>query len=369
MTCPSYGSTINAIIPGNLLEERTLTNQPEYREKLGPLESQVNKDMQYTMFVVDETPYCFWGWDLQEKNIAFLNYINPKYFEYIAQVHFENLETDNKYNAAISLRTSYFHGIETLFTLLCAALQSPHCVFGWIQKCKSEQLRNMVKKINLYDKNVFNKIGLEDVTWETISNNINLFAYDSIERLQETRESFAHLWQRFAHDFLNDKNIKEYNSIKHGFRMKPGGFSIMVGEEKEYCIAVPEEDMKLIGGSEFGTSFFIVEKVRGLENEKNSPHFFPKLHSINWNPMSLSHSLNLISISINNIISFLKIINGVDPKSVQFTRPQDKEYFKEPWKRPVGIVSFSLDHEIYKEQIHKFTKKEIFDGLKIKTTK
>jgi hypothetical protein len=38
--------------------------------------------------------------------------------------------------------------------------------------------------------------------------------------------SFSSLWKHFAEDFLRDGFSEEYNSIKHGFRLRIGGFSL-----------------------------------------------------------------------------------------------------------------------------------------------
>src|SRR5437867_7832701 len=58
----------------------------------------------------------------------------------------------------------------TLFrSLLCAALQAPDCVFAWIQKCRTEDLRSIVGEITTGRGQVFNKVRMDAVTWTGLS--------------------------------------------------------------------------------------------------------------------------------------------------------------------------------------------------------
>ena len=99
-------------------------------------------------FVVNETPYCFWDLDVHGKNLEFINKIDPKYFDHIADLHSESLDGDQKKYAAAALRIAYSHGLETLFALLCAVVQAPDCVIGWFLKYRNTELFDLVKKIS-----------------------------------------------------------------------------------------------------------------------------------------------------------------------------------------------------------------------------
>jgi hypothetical protein len=51
------------------------------------------------------------------------------------------------------------------------------------------------------------------------------------------------------------------NSIKHGFRIRAGDFALAVGPEHEYGVAPPDDEMKLLGKSDYGSTFFRIESV------------------------------------------------------------------------------------------------------------
>lgn len=203
--------------------------------------------MQYSVFAVDETPYCVWEHDLKERNLRFVESIDHGYFEYLAIAHAPNLEGETRQKAAIALRTAYHHALETFFSLLCAFVQAPGCAVGWIQKCQSGQLRSLVRKIQEGRHHLFNRAGLPTITWQVLSETINLFSCEDPSRTLESQRLYAILWSRFAADFLNDYHVKEYNSIKHGFRARAGGFTLAMGVEHEYGVPPPQEEMQIVG--------------------------------------------------------------------------------------------------------------------------
>ena len=84
-----------------------------------------DKKLEHRIFVEDEKPYCFWGWgELKDLTLEFLDSIDPTYFQYIAKVHTENTTEKEEQKAAIALRTAYSQGLEALFALLRATVQS-----------------------------------------------------------------------------------------------------------------------------------------------------------------------------------------------------------------------------------------------------
>src|SRR3989304_3703054 len=102
--------------------------------------------MQYSKFAVDETPWCAWEWDLKKQNLAFIEGVDPTYFEFLARVYVNLPDSDQEHKAALALRTAYSHGIETFFALLFAAIQAPDCVIGWVHKYEIHHLKEPSRK-------------------------------------------------------------------------------------------------------------------------------------------------------------------------------------------------------------------------------
>jgi hypothetical protein len=322
--------------------------------------------MEYTVFLVDRTPYGVVEWDLKEKNLEFLNGIDPDYFHYVAKSHLASLDGEDKNRAAVAIRLGFFHGMETLFSIICATLQAPDCYPAWIEKCTSGQLRSMVDTINRGSNHFQNKLNIDWVDWDSMAEKVFFCSKFNEKIPNETIKKFSQFWSRLSSIYLNENYKYEFNSIKHGFRTKAGGFHLRMGVEPEYGVSPPEEEMRHMGGSKFGTSFYRAESLNLVDNKLEKHNLRIKQHNINWNPETMCYSLGLICTSLQNIISFAKIINGIDPKTVKFSRPQDLSCFDKPWDDSVGVFSMSMNPKIQTEGLNLLSRQEILEKLKFK---
>jgi regulator of extracellular matrix RemA (YlzA/DUF370 family) len=315
--------------------------------------------MQRYPLVVYDKPYCVWEHDLTDRNRQFLERIDPGYFRYLADANSSLLDGDDSQRASVTIRTSYHHGLETLFAIICAVIQSPQCVPAWLQFYKTSQLRRFVADISSGGKSLMNRLALKNLSWHEVAKTIMVGKCDDERRAQETKREFGKLWSRFALDFLDSLQADEYNSIKHGFRAHPGGFQLAAGiEDKPGTPAAPEK-MKSIGGSAYGTSFFVAERLSDGNTTKADPNFRIRSVSLNWNPESLVLRLHLIAISIGNVISFARIVNGLSPELATFSRPVDASEFSRPWTTTVGVNSCSIDTIIKADDVTPMTKEQI----------
>ena len=308
-------------------------------------------------FFVNEEPYCIWEVNLLERNNEFLEGIDTEYFDYALKVH---TEADDDKRASIALRTTLHHAIETMFSLLGAYIQAPNCVYAWVAKCSNKDLRELVKKIGDFRNNIFTKSNIEKVTWEWVAESIFCCYLPGTEKNKQTVQLFASFWKRLAQVYLDNNHIDEYNSIKHGFRIRSGGFSLAVGREHEYGVSPPPEEMKLMGTSDYGTSFFRIESIG--EGKRNRS-LRSRRTSLNWTIEKTTLLLQLVSISIKNITSVLKIANGAKVETYKFAPPQDDSDFKKVWSYSPGVTSCNLDCVLPEEEIVSFTKKELIERI------
>jgi len=174
------------------------------------------------LFVVNDTPYCVWDFDIHQHNKAFIKSINHRYFEHLGKIHSAFLEEEDKQYAAIALRAAYSHALETLFALLGATLQAPDCVVGWVLKYRPEELRGFVRKVVDRQK-IYTKLSLTDTQWIEIVKATTPINSGDVEKIEKIHKNFAQLWTSFAEDFLDEDKTFEYNSIKHGLRVSMGG--------------------------------------------------------------------------------------------------------------------------------------------------
>lgn len=310
-------------------------------------------------FVVNEKPYCFWDADMPEINTRFINQIDPNYFDYVANANFsilqnedeEKIDEKTKQYAAVTMRIAYSQGLEVLFSFLFASIQAPDCVIGWLLKYSNADLLDVVRKFRDYEK-IFTKLPKEIKGWDALVNNIFFWLDENQKEITAPiLKGFARLWGQYAQDFLNVNFSNEYNSIKHGLRVHMGGFHLMMGLQEEYGVPAPPEKMETVGFSKFGTTFFVSERIA------NSPNYIVNTQSRNWNPENYYHALTLISVSIKNILVFLKKINGnKDP--LEYILPNDEEFYGKPWLLGSGM---SLGHKsiINTEAIPLLSKEDI----------
>jgi hypothetical protein len=249
--------------------------------------------LEHRVFVVDESPYCLWGWgDLRALNLAFLEGIEPTYFQYLAEVHTRDTTREEEQKAAIALRTAYSQGLETLFALLGATVQAPGCAIGWVTKYTNRDLDNLVRKIH-ERKPILSIFRASALSWDTIAETIHSqLALEDKEKEAKIKAGYGRLWMRHAHDFIDRTNSQEYNSIKHGFRVKPGGFWMSIGAEEKPGVRAPKEKMTLLGKSDYGSSFWIPEAL--ATNKKLRHHFRLNRQFKNWNPVDLAFGLHLL---------------------------------------------------------------------------
>jgi len=295
------------------------------------------------VFAVDDQVFCCWEHDLAERNERFLSLIDGGYFNYVAQRHADQLEGKNRQSSAVALRAAYHHGLETFFSLLGALTQAPGAVPAWIPKSTNTSLRHLVESLRVGDM-VLTQAGRQHVTIQALASLVHRYCWPDDSPAGFTGVRFGQAWIRFAKDFLDPHYIAEYNCIKHGFRVSSGGFVLSFGEEEEYGVIAPEENMHTLGASPFGTSFY--EEIPLLEDGSSKFHFRIRQRAINWRAEAMVQRLQLVAWSINNVVSALRCINGTEPHNVQFYRPEDPVAFENAWCWNVGVHTSNIDFVI-----------------------
>jgi hypothetical protein len=303
-------------------------------------------------FAIDESPYCVWGIDLREQNLEYISSLNPRYFEYVVNANIELLKGEERQFAAIAIRSAYSQALETLFALIGATIQAPDCIVGWMIRYRNPELTSLVKKIH-EGRSIYTKITIE-ISWEKLAERVHsLFKTDGAEKDIRIRDLFAALWSRLASDFLDARSNSEYNSIKHGLRVRPGGFHLSLGPEEIPGVLCPPEQMKTIASSEFGSSYFVHEQ---LHNNRN---ISIRRQSVNWSPEAYAHRTLLITCSIANILGYIKALNRVDIEDHRFMIPTDESIFDKAWEQPGGAFDISFKFDIDPNSIRPRSQEEI----------
>ncbi len=314
--------------------------------------------MDNSVFVVNDEPYCIWEMSVKERNAHFLKCIDVKYFDYLVETH---ISTDDDKRAAMALRASLHHAMETLFSLIGAYVQAPDCTYAWISKCSNTQLRNLVSSISRPDNTLFTKLTMDKVSWGHISKGVFQSFMPGTDRNKEIVDSFSKFWDRLSYEFVHPNHVDEYNSIKHGFRVRPGGVFVRAGIEKKPGVALPLEETDLVGGSEFGTSFY---KIEPAGSTKRNRSLISNDITVNWSVEEVCSLFQLISLSINNVVSALKILAGAKAGECEFLVPEEFEAFDRPWEYSPDLNNFKMNFVLDKSKIRPMSKKELLDEIR-----
>ncbi|WP_439643611.1 hypothetical protein [Gemmatimonas sp.] len=275
-------------------------------------------DIEWRSFVVDEKPYCMWGIDTTSQNIRFLDGVDASYFYYVASSQIPNLNGPDRHRAALTIRTTYAHALETFFALLIAAVQAPHCPLGWILRYSPGDLARMVGKINRGDHLL--AITKFDGTWLGLATAINAFELAEHQDNSRAKAQFADLWSYLASDLLDSAAITEYNSVKHGLRASSGGSVTSIGSPGLGVQAFLRSE------SEFGAHHFAAHKLRD-----NAINFDVRDIIRNWCPHALAMRTQLVCLSIGNVVSYLRVFLGAAPDDITFQCLDATYSVSAPW--------------------------------------
>lgn len=291
-----------------------------------------------SVFAVYDKSYCLWELEGPKRNSDFLKTVDTEYFLYVVDQNFDQLESEeHSLRAATAIRLAYYQASEMFFSYLGVLLQAPDCAHAWLEKCLTPQLRSIVEAISSGAGLKYHRTNIETFSWHRIAKGVCVYMTQNVEKRDALSKNFGDAWGRLAHEFLDPNNIAEYNALKHGNRVLPGGFTLSMGLEEEYGKPAPREATNVMTHSKWGSTFYRIERFGGEDKANRSVRSVR--HSVNWNVWNTAAATQLLAMSTRNVISTIQISNGSDPATVKFYLV-DEEDFRKPWAVSVGL----LDH-------------------------
>lgn len=200
--------------------------------------------------------------------------------------------------------------------LIAAAVQAPKCPQAYLGQCSNGALRSVLRKIDegallpQYNRH------LKVLSWPGIGEEVLRCTGETGAEQQRLVGTFTNLWTDLASKQRNQIAIWEYNSLKHGFRVHPGGFTLKI----EANGPNPSNPLELTIGEKFGTGFHVLTKP-GDDTDANRSRLAER-HNVIWRVEDLAHLVHLISASLQNVVTYLRIYNGGPPPYV-IARPKE----------------------------------------------
>lgn len=288
----------------------------------------------YYSFKINEKPFAVWGDidDLKKESLNYIENVETDLFRYQMEFHLAELRKNpENMNAAISIRQTYFHALETFLSLLSSALQATEYPLGWILKYSNQDLRSFINKINNNEK-IFNFHKLNQIDWVTIGHLIHRMSYHSEDDMTRINRMLDY-WKKWGFFHVNENSILEYNSLKHGYRTKFGSTKLTIGNHE-------------IEPGKYGLNYSIAKSFNN--NKELKLNFYTDFASSNWNPFRNSIEILLISCSIVNVKAFLLPYLAQKELSINYEIPKN-EWFEEleKEKRP-ALINLNLTKAIKK---------------------
>ncbi len=314
--------------------------------------------MQSSAFAVNDEPYCLWEVDLAARTRAFLDGIDPDYFDYVLQAH---TNTEDEKRALVAIRLSLHHATETMFSLLGSFVQAPDCPYAWIAKCSNPELRKFAERVSREDASLITKLSIPSISWTSVAGAVFATYQPGTARQKDTIGCFARFWRALTGELVNQAHVDEYNALKHGFRARPGGFALAVGVEPAYGVPPSDSEMKTLGQSAFGATFL---KIESLGSAKGTPHIRSRETSVNWSLERVVLLHQLVYMSVNNVVTALKVVNNYAPSTCRFLRPENDLDFEQPWTHSPGVTSINFDYVLDERLLPSLTKAQLLSKLR-----
>lgn len=214
----------------------------------------------------------------EETNQHCLRRLDPEFYHVSADALAPLATQDEGQAAACNLRLLYHHAVESLLALVCASLQAPHYVPGWLATYKTVELRGLVSRISR-SQPISVAVRPNQPGWLGF---VSMFA----ARMEpsptaEDIEQNTLVFHQLARD-INDSNMnREYASLKHGLRSSAGGAMLKFAPNDAHGKPIRDREVTL-GGEPHGTSFFRYDVISRNPAIRACSH-----HSLNWDPAVL----------------------------------------------------------------------------------
>ncbi len=261
-------------------------------------------DLESAKFVVLDRPVCIWDPTLSETNRQFLRGLDPAFYVHQANLlqsglsehDARSIKNPNDRFSALALRIQFGMALESMFALLGAVIQAPDCVFGWLSVYQNSDLVGLVQRITDHGS-LRTRKPFRPATWENISRLLlQPLAEESPDNHERLSRQFSDTWYHFARFYCDPIRAREYNCLKHSFRISPVGIKITFTHEDE----------------EFFTSECAIgHRFPYLKKNPNRKFDYSISHaSVALEPECYAAGMVIAALSINNAISFARTWTG-----------------------------------------------------------
>lgn len=291
------------------------------------------------VFHIDEAIYQIVGFDLRSIQSMLVEGIDPDYFAITATTLLRWLGRErSRQHAAIQLRLSYLHALESALALTFASLQAPGAVPAWLRMYRVSDLDNLTAKI-CRGREIKRGWAQPISSWRDVAEvllqsmpPISITSTGSEVTRGQVIVWYADALANMARDFLSQSTREEYNDLKHGFRVSRGGFRLAISTSDDASADDSVKPAELLAESEFGSTSATVEKIDG-----NSHLLRYAERSRNWDPILIANRLQLTSAWIACVKAALVARTRTRVEQVRWSYFADQAAYVAPWVESHGM--------------------------------
>jgi hypothetical protein len=270
------------------------------------MDGETKRDIKWEQFAILDRGVRIWTSADNDASERFLQGVNPDFFMYLAGAHQRALheagdDEKARMDAALGIRLSFGMALESLMAFLCATLQAPHCVYGWLSLYSNGELREMVRRIREGRSIRVDELFRSDpITWEHMASTIfRPMRNDHPDAYAAAVERHSRAWKMLADSFLSEDARNEYNAIKHGFRTRPETIDITIE---------PEGVQPIVLKNPFANHFpVVVQKVDG-NGKRRKCHYDLKNTVVSLEPDRCVAAMAIVAQSLHNVRNWLRAV-------------------------------------------------------------
>jgi hypothetical protein len=284
------------------------------------------------IFHIDDKIYQIVGFDLEAVQSMTLEGVDPDYFASTAKTLLRWLGREQgRQHAAIQLRLSYLHGLETAMALTFAALQAPGAVPAWLRLYRVSDLDRLTTKVSRgseikcgWVQTIASWRGVAELLLQSMPPISMTSAGVEVAR-DQVIDGYADALSNMAREFLSKPTREEYNDLKHGFRISRGGFSFAISSSGTNDDG-STSSADLLAHSEFGSTSATVETIAGQAHLLRYAE-----QSRNWDPVLIANRLQVVAGWIACVKAALMARVCAGKTQVRWSYFADREAYVTPW--------------------------------------
>lgn len=296
-------------------------------------------------FLVGQRAQSVVASNLYERSDKLIRTYAPSYFYEVATALSNAMSSESRApvdgdenHLAAAIRLVYGQAVEAFFALLFSALQAPECPIAWLQSYIRRDILDLLRLIDTDQAQDLLRVQLKGRGWMGVAATMNDVKDTAETPRQTVIDRYETFWRHLAKEYVDPRQQAEFNSIKHGFRITGGGFTLGIGRSTD--------SMASLGGSDYGSQIQRRMPLSNAPPPKKTNVFGLHRTDFSWDPPRLVLRLGLIRDSLTNILQYLLAVKRGSMADAVFEFEDDSETWIQAGVAVLGVGAFDLDTDI-----------------------